>query len=270
MVVLLDEIQPLMPSVNAYNKLNLRILGSLAFYTPGITKVLAQLVLANKLQLALPHIIDHTQTTFVQGRKITDSVLLTHELLRGYHRDIPPPRTPRFRYHWRCKELGITHFSFEDDLFLFFHGDITSVSILKSALDHFCTMSGLSINLSKSLIFLSGVDPSTEAAILNLPGINTSSLPIRHLGVPLISTYLRAADCRPLIERITHTITHWTSRSLSYAGRLQLIKSVLVSTQVYWSSIFILPKVVFDEINRILMAFLWSGIEMKSTSAKIA
>ena len=40
--------------------------------------------------------------------------------------------------------------------------------------------------------------------------------------------------------------------------------------QVYWSSLFILPKKVIREIESILRAFLWSGSELKTHSAKIA
>ncbi|XP_028120861.1 uncharacterized protein LOC114318200 [Camellia sinensis] len=40
--------------------------------------------------------------------------------------------------------------------------------------------------------------------------------------------------------------------------------------QVYRSSLFILPKKVIREIDSILRSFLWSGVELKMHSAKIA
>ncbi|PKI56117.1 hypothetical protein CRG98_023471 [Punica granatum] len=43
-------------------------------------------VLANRLKEVLPDIISLNQTTFVQGRRISDNVLLAHELVRNYHR----------------------------------------------------------------------------------------------------------------------------------------------------------------------------------------
>ncbi|XP_059627004.1 uncharacterized protein LOC132269774 [Cornus florida] len=125
---------------------------------------------------------------------------------------------PRFKHHWRCKEQGITHLSFADHLLLVYHRDIESVSVLKSALDFFCSMSGLAINLTNSSIFLSGSGPHTEEAIIEILGIHKGNLPIRHLGVPLITTNLKAAECRPFIDNITHWIIHWSARSLSYAG----------------------------------------------------
>ncbi|XP_059629623.1 uncharacterized protein LOC132272506 [Cornus florida] len=179
-------------------------------------------------------------------------------------------RAEAFRYHWRCGELKITHLSYADDLLLFRHGDTTSVSVIKSAMDYFSTMSGLDINTSKSTIFFSGVDLLTQNNIISLLGIEASSLPVKYLGVPLISTCLKSSHCSLLIEKITKRVSHWSSRSLSYAGRLQLIKAVLVSTQIYWSSIFILPKAVINELNKILRSFLWTGPEMRSTGAKVS
>jgi hypothetical protein len=65
---------------------------------------------------------------------------------------------------------------------------------------------------------------------------------LRYLGVPLVSTKLSVADCKTLLDRITNRIGSWTSKNLSFAGRLQLLSSVLYSLQVFWSGIFIFPK----------------------------
>jgi hypothetical protein len=116
---------------------------------------------------------------------------------------------------------------------MFCHADIESIMVLKSSLDRFSKLSGLTINLAKSSLYLSGVDGSLCNNIMDNIGIHEASLPVRYLGVPLISTRLTHTDCLPLVERITSRITLWTSSSLTYAGRLQLIKSVLFSIQVY-------------------------------------
>ncbi|KAL0455538.1 UNVERIFIED_CONTAM: hypothetical protein Slati_0893000 [Sesamum latifolium] len=46
---------------------------------------------------------------------------------------------------------------------------------------------------------------------------------------------------------------------LSFAGRVQLIKSVLSALQVYWAMAFILPKHVIKEVEKRLRNFLWKG-----------
>ena len=43
---------------------------------------------------------------------------------------------------------------------------------------------------------------------------------MKYLGVPLISTRLSHCDCQPLLDKILARIHAWTSRSLSFAGRL--------------------------------------------------
>ncbi|KAL2237584.1 UNVERIFIED_CONTAM: hypothetical protein Sindi_0950100 [Sesamum indicum] len=57
--------------------------------------------------------------------------------------------------------------------------------------------------------------------------------------------------------------------ALSYAGRVQIIKSVLLSLSLYWSSAFILPKKVTNEIEKRLRTFLWKGTT-NSGYAKVA
>ena len=54
-------------------------------------------------------------------------------------------------------------------------------------------------------------------------------------------------------------ITCWTKKFLSYAGREQLIKSVLFSIQIYWSQIFVLPAKVIKLIESTCKRFLWTG-----------
>lgn len=100
------------------------------------------------------------------------------------------------------------------------------------------------------------MQPEVKNLLCNILPIKVGELPVRYLGVPLITTRLHASDCQLLIDKITARVQSWTNRLLLYGGRAQLISSVLFSTQVYWSSIFILPqKVLKSIIEAILRSF---------------
>src|SRR5690606_559433 len=53
-------------------------------------------------------------------------------------------------------------------------------------------------------------------------------------------------------------------------GRLQLLKSVLVSIVNFWALVFRLPSKCIKEVEQMCASFLWSGPELKSSGAKVA
>lgn len=163
---------------------------------------------------------------------------------------------PDFHFHWRCGNTKLINLCFADDLMIFCKGDLTSVNHIHDALIEFQDLSGLSPSPGKSSIFFSRVNNSTKMAILNALEFREGTLLVRYLGVPLISTKLKASDCQRLADSIIDKTKCWTNRDLTYAGRVQLIKNVLFSMQTYWSSLFIIPKKVIKEVEAILRAFL--------------
>ncbi|KAK4384222.1 hypothetical protein Sango_3080700 [Sesamum angolense] len=68
-----------------------------------------------------------------------------------------------------------------------------------------------------------------------------------------------ARDCQPLLQRLTAASKGWEGVQISFAGRVQLIKSVLISFEVYWAMAFILPKGIIKEMIKRLRTFLWKG-----------
>ena len=156
-----------------------------------------------------------------------------------------------------------------DDLILFSNADSASVHILKGAMDIFAELSSLSLTHHKSAVFLAGIDEQDQNALVNLLGIQKSRYPPTYLGVSLITTKLRSIDYLPLVERIKGRVKQWTSATLSYAGRLQLINSVIFAIQVYWYTKFILPAYTIVQIERILSNFLWKGASLSLGGAKV-
>ena len=125
-------------------------------------------------------------------------------------------------------------------------------------------------NLDKSSIFLMG-DNTVEASQLaaNM-GFTIGHIPVRYLCLPLLSRRLQSSDCDPLIQLITGRIRCWSARVLSFAGRLQLVLSVLRSLQVYWASVFVLPMKVHRDIDKILRSYLWRSKEEGRGEVKVS
>ncbi|XP_075083357.1 uncharacterized protein LOC142167100 [Nicotiana tabacum] len=90
---------------------------------------------------------------------------------------------------------------------------------------------GLVVNADKSSIFFGGVNADMQQEILQVLGFSKWTLPVRYLGVPLSTKRLSLVQCQHLIEKMLGRIQSWTSRFLSDAGRIQLIKNVLFSIQ---------------------------------------
>lgn len=165
-------------------------------------------------------------------------------------------KNPDFNYHPKCSKMNIIQLSFADDLLLFSRGDIMSVQLVFQCFQQFSKASGLIANKEKSSIIFGGVREEQQQQILDGLGFVKGELPVRYLGVPLSTKRLSLIQCQPLIEKMLGRIQSWTTKFLSYAGRIQLIKSVLFSIQIYWSQIFFLPKKLIRMIEKVCRTFL--------------
>ncbi|KAL0294820.1 UNVERIFIED_CONTAM: putative mitochondrial protein [Sesamum angustifolium] len=164
-----------------------------------------------------------------------------------------------FSFHWRCKEIGLFQLCFADDLLLFCKADVASVRIFRHGLDEFAKLSGLHANPQKSQLILSRSAQPMREHLLAALQFQEGHLPLRYLGLPLLASRLSISDCQPLLLKIDSRIKGWDSIQLSFAGRLQLIKSVLMSLNVYWAMAFILPKGVIRAVEKRMRHFLWKG-----------
>lgn len=171
--------------------------------------------------------------------------------------------------HQRCADPVITHLSFADDLIAFFYGDENSARGFKAVLEKFRVCSGLQVNVLKSLIFCAGMSDQQAENIYTIVDFNKGELPVRYLGLPLITKKLCHADCMPLLERVIARVQCWKGKYLSYAGRLQLVKSVLTRISIFRVAAFFIPAITVHAINRICRNFLWSGPDCNASHALV-
>ena len=117
---------------------------------------------------------------------------------------------------------------------------------------------------------MAGVPDTQKEEILQQFPFDYGTLPVRYLGLPLLTRRMTASDYLPLIEKIRSQINSWTVRALSFAGRFQLISSVIFSLTNFWIAAFRLPKACIQEIDKLCSAFLWSGPSLNSRKVKVA
>lgn len=153
---------------------------------------------------------------------------------------------------------------------VFTDGNPSSLQGIFDVLDDFEALSGLKINPAKSSIYMAGrITQSFQNEVQRLC-IPADTLPVRYLGLPLTTISMTRDDYEPLIDKIRTRLLSWSSKSLSYEGRLQLINFVIMSITNFWCSVFKLPERCLEEIERMCSGFLWSGTPTSNTQAKVA
>ncbi|GKB47808.1 hypothetical protein Tco_0898561 [Tanacetum coccineum] len=106
-----------------------------------------------------------------------------------------------FRYYKQCEELQIINVCFANDLFLFARGDVDSAKVIMDSLDEFKQVSGLVPSIPKSTAFFCNVFNHVKIAILNIMPFFEGEIPVKYLGVSLISSRLLNNDCKVLVEK---------------------------------------------------------------------
>ncbi|KAH1213739.1 putative ribonuclease H protein [Glycine max] len=120
-------------------------------------------------------------------------------------------------------------------------------------------VSGLRINFAKSKF--GAVGQSEEWCLHAANYLNCALLqfPFCYLGIPIAVNPKGRVVWDPVIRKFEDRLNRWNKRNISMAGRLTLIKAVLIALPLFYLSFFKAPKTVINRLSSIQRQFLWGG-----------
>lgn len=157
----------------------------------------------------------------------------------------------------------ISHLFYADDALFIGDWSISNIKNLARILRCFHIASGLKVNFTKSRIFGIGVDPTIVERWTAPLGCKHATLPFIYLGVPIGANMRLKKNWKPVVDRFREKLSKWKAKTLSFGGRLTLIKAVLGSLPTYYFSLFLAPNCVLDLLEKIRRNFLWGGSDEK-------
>nr|KAJ0201063.1 hypothetical protein LSAT_V11C600298600 [Lactuca sativa] len=187
-------------------------------------------VIVNRIRDHLGCLVSDNQSAFIPGRSILDNILLSQELVRGYHIN-----------------RGFARCAMKVDIQKAY--DTVNWCFLRNILKEF------------------GFHEFMITWIMNC--VSTSSFMINING-SFHGFFKGKRDCKGLLEKVKKKVNDWKNKSLSYARRLQLVSAVLATIPVYWASVVLIPKGIIKEVESIMRNFLWSSGKNSKGAAKIS
>ncbi|KAL0900977.1 hypothetical protein Bca101_084938 [Brassica carinata] len=146
----------------------------------------------------------------------------------------------------------------------FLRTDQQSCEALKEILTKYETASGQAINTTKSSISFSSKTPQEiRLRIHSYLGIEKEGGVGKYLGLPEHFGRRKKDLFTNIVERIRQRASSWSSRRLSTAGKLVMLKAVLSAIPTYAMSCFLLPVSLCKRIQSALTRFWWDECEDK-------
>lgn len=155
----------------------------------------------------------------------------------------------------------LSHLAFADDLLLFAEASVDQINIISFILDIFCQSSGQRVSKDKTRIYFSGNVPrQLREEICYTSGFQVTDDLGKYLGVPLLHHRVNRGTYQFVIDKVTQRLSSWKSKTLSFAGRITLAKSVLQAIPSHVMQSSFLPRSVCDEVDISFVGVLFGGM----------
>ena len=104
-------------------------------------------------------------------------------------------------------------------------------------------------------------DPSTIANISQILWFEgfVSWNKVKYLGLPLTLGQNNPSLWLEIISKLKAKIASWGGHWLTTVEKIVLIKSTLSALPIYQSSLLLAPKLIVDQISKLIRDFLWQG-----------
>ena len=145
---------------------------------------------------------------------------------------------------------NISHLLFADDSLVFYKDSKDEMLYLSWILLYFEALSGLRINLDKSVILIVGIVENFNQLSCEL-GCRIGSLPSSYLGLPLGFKLNYSRVWEGIDEGFRIRLVAWKRQFISKGERLTLIKSTLSNIPIYLLSLCRMPKSVKNILEKI-------------------
>ncbi|XP_071694839.1 uncharacterized protein [Rutidosis leptorrhynchoides] len=161
----------------------------------------------------------------------------------------------------------ISHLQYADDTIFFGVWNDGNIRNLMKLLKCFELTSGLKVNYHKSNLIGIGVDNVEVENVARIFGCKVSSTPFIYLGLPVGGNMKRVESWALVVSKFEKRLSDWKARSVSFGGRLTLVKAVLNSLPLYYFSLFRAPPCVIKHLESVRRSFFWGGAGNKSKLA---
>nr|XP_027088507.1 uncharacterized protein LOC113709854 [Coffea arabica] len=181
-------------------------------------------------------------------------VLIAEFLGRGLHHllDSQP--------HRRFVSAGtvVPYLAFADDMLIFTRCSEECLSAIKGFLSDYQESSGQRVNVTKSSFFLpSWASPGQEQLVHRGLGFNRQTFPFTYLGAPIYKGRRCGILFDGIVSKMRSRLEHWSTKLLSFGGKLVLARHVLASLPMYLLQVLDPPKAVLTRLGVLCNSFLW-------------
>lgn len=163
-----------------------------------------------------------------------------------------------------------THIFYADDIMLFCKGTKKCILAVLSLFEAYGNASGQFMCNHKSKVLIGKNATSRLTNFINTLGMQTITGPFSYLGVPIFRGVPTKLHLQATVDKIRSKLEGWQSKLLSFAGRIELIKTVIHPMLLHSFMLYQWPKSLINKLNCCVRNFVWSGDPTHQKSVTVA